>query len=62
MNEQNQADFYMAMTDLIEGMKARGARFVYASDHSISTNVDSLNVGHAAAVTFAVIGRPARAR
>lgn len=29
---------------------------------SISTNVDSLNVGHAAAVTFAVIGRPARAR
>lgn len=29
---------------------------------SISENVDSLNVGHAAAVTFAVIGRPARAR
>jgi len=29
---------------------------------SISTNVDSLNVGHAAAVTFAVIGRPSRAR
>jgi len=29
---------------------------------SISTDVDSLNVGHAAAVTFAVIGRPARAR
>ncbi len=29
---------------------------------SISANVDSLNVGHAAAVTFAVIGRPARAR
>lgn len=26
----------------------------------ISTDVDSLNVGHAAAVTFAVIGRPAR--
>ena len=25
---------------LIEGMKARGARYVYASDHSISTNVD----------------------
>ena len=28
---------------------------------SISTDVDSLNVGHAAAVTFAVIGRRARA-
>jgi uroporphyrinogen decarboxylase len=25
---------------LVEGMKARGARYVYASDHSISTNVD----------------------
>lgn len=29
---------------------------------AISTEVDSLNVGHAAAVTFAVIGRPERAR
>jgi tRNA G18 (ribose-2'-O)-methylase SpoU len=29
---------------------------------SISTDVDSLNVGHAAAVTFAVIARPARGR
>jgi tRNA G18 (ribose-2'-O)-methylase SpoU len=29
---------------------------------SISTDVDSLNVGHAAAVAFAVIGRPMRAR
>jgi len=29
---------------------------------SISSDVDSLNVGHAAAITFAVIGRPARAR
>ena len=28
----------------------------------ISSNVDSLNVGHAAAVTFAVIGRPDSAR
>ena len=27
---------------------------------SISPNVDSLNVGHAAAVTFAALGRPAR--
>ena len=27
---------------------------------SISSNVDSLNVGHAAAVTFAALGRPAR--
>jgi len=29
-----------AVGGLIEGMKARGARYVYASDHSISTNVD----------------------
>jgi tRNA G18 (ribose-2'-O)-methylase SpoU len=29
---------------------------------TISTDVDSLNVGHAAAIAFAVIGRPARAR
>ena len=28
------------VTELIEGMKARGARYVYASDHSISTLVD----------------------
>ena len=27
------------VSGLIEGMKARGARYVYASDHSISTNV-----------------------
>jgi uroporphyrinogen decarboxylase len=27
------------VTALVEGMKERGARFVYASDHSISTNV-----------------------
>jgi len=26
--------------ELVEGMKARGARYVYGSDHSISTNVD----------------------
>ena len=26
--------------DYVEGMKARGARLVFASDHSISTNVD----------------------
>ncbi|MFT5025904.1 MAG: tRNA G18 (ribose-2'-O)-methylase SpoU [Ilumatobacter sp.] len=42
------------------------AETMEASTHrvriSISANVDSLNVGHAAAVTFAVIGRPARAR
>ena len=42
------------------------AKTMDASTHrvriSISANVDSLNVGHAAAVTFAVIGRPARAR
>ena len=28
------------ITRLVEGMKARNARFVYASDHSLSTNVD----------------------
>jgi len=28
------------VTALVEGMKARGASYVYASDHSISTNVD----------------------
>ena len=28
------------VTALIEGMKARGARYIFASDHSISTNVD----------------------
>ena len=27
------------VTRLIEGMKARGARYVFASDHSLSTNV-----------------------
>jgi uroporphyrinogen decarboxylase len=27
------------VTEIVEGMKARGARYVYASDHSISTNV-----------------------
>lgn len=29
-----------AVTTLIDGMKARGARFVYGSDHSVSTNVN----------------------
>ena len=29
-----------AVTGLIEGMKSAGARYVFASDHSISTNVD----------------------
>lgn len=28
-----------SVTDLVTGMKARGARYVFASDHSISTNV-----------------------
>jgi len=28
------------VTDLVEGMQALGARYVYCSDHSISTNVD----------------------
>lgn len=27
------------VTDLVEGMKARGARYVFGSDHSVSTNV-----------------------
>jgi len=29
-----------SVTELVEGMKQRGARYVYCSDHSISTNVD----------------------
>jgi len=28
------------VASLLEGMKQRGARFVYASDHSLSTNID----------------------
>jgi uroporphyrinogen decarboxylase len=28
------------VTDFIRGMKERGARFVYGSDHSLSTNID----------------------
>ena len=28
------------VTKFMEGMKARGARFLFASDHSISTNTD----------------------
>jgi uroporphyrinogen decarboxylase len=32
---------------LIEGMKRLGARFVFASDHSISTNVDYADYQHA---------------
>lgn len=28
-----------AVTDLVEGMKSRGARYVFGSDHSLSTNV-----------------------
>jgi tRNA G18 (ribose-2'-O)-methylase SpoU len=42
------------------------AETMHASTHRvripISSDVDSLNVGHAAAVTFAVVGRPERAR
>lgn len=29
-----------AVTTLIHGMKERGARFIYGSDHSVSTNVN----------------------
>jgi hypothetical protein len=29
-----------AVTELIEGMKERGARYVYGSDHSLSTEID----------------------
>ena len=46
-----------------EGHGLDSATMEAASDRvriPISTNVDSLNVGHAAAVTFAVIGRPGR--
>jgi hypothetical protein len=28
------------VTDFMRGMKSRGARFVYGSDHSLSTNID----------------------
>ena len=28
------------VTDFVRGMKERGARFVYGSDHSLSTNID----------------------
>ena len=28
------------VTRLVEGMKARGARYVFGSDHSLSTNID----------------------
>jgi hypothetical protein len=29
-----------AVTDLITGMRERGARYIYGSDHSLSTNID----------------------
>ncbi len=38
------------VTALVEGMKQRGACFVYASDHSISTNVDYEDFKYALAV------------
>ncbi len=39
MFETNDKDIIRReVTDYIEGMKARGARLVFASDHSISTN------------------------
>ena len=28
------------VTDFMTGMKERGARFIYGSDHSLSTNID----------------------
>ena len=28
------------VTNLVEGMKERDARYVFASDHSLSTNID----------------------
>ena len=34
-------------TVLIDGMKRRGARYVFASDHSLSTNVDYDDFRHA---------------
>ena len=38
------------VTRLVEGMKSLGARFVFASDHSISTNVDYADYRHAVEV------------
>ena len=38
------------VTALVEGMKERGARYIYASDHSISTNVDYGDFLHAVSV------------
>ena len=57
-----------ARVAVVLGTEGRGleAETIAAATHRvripISSNVDSLNVGHAAAVTFAVISRPARAR
>ena len=36
----NRALIRESVVDFIEGLKKRGARFVFASDHSLSTNVD----------------------
>ena len=39
LGEQRPSDIIRReVTDYVEGMKARGARLVFASDHSISTN------------------------
>ncbi|MFK7917331.1 MAG: TrmH family RNA methyltransferase [Ilumatobacter sp.] len=53
---------------IVLGAEGHGleAATLHAATHRvripISSNVDSLNVGHAAAVTFAAVGRPQRAR
>ncbi len=36
----DQADIRQTVTDYIQGMKDRGARLVFGSDHSLSTNID----------------------
>jgi uroporphyrinogen decarboxylase len=38
------------VASLIEGMKERGARYIFHSDHSLSTNVDLADYRHALAI------------
>ena len=40
LESHDRAVIRKGVTDFIKGMKKRGARFVYGSDHSLSTNID----------------------
>jgi uroporphyrinogen decarboxylase len=40
LESKERAVIRKGVTDFMRGMKARGARFVYGSDHSLSTNID----------------------